>query len=203
MAPLYHRALEGGRGASRARLGGVLIMAGGVVFTLFNTVAEGSYPNYSVATNALSDLGAVGAPTALLWDGQLFAAGVLGLAGMLLFFFKSSTLTIHRRGLTSVLFLAPQAGTILVSLVPENTILALHGVAAFLVFTLGGISAVYAYRFTPPPFRYFSVLLGLVSLGAILLLGAPSLVGFGLAERLVVYPLQVWDIAFAGLLMSL
>lgn len=177
-------------------------MAGGIVFTLFNTIAEGSYPNYSVATNALSDLGAVGAPTALLWDGQLFATGVLGLAGMLLFF-KSSTLMIPRRRLTSVLFLAPQAGTILVSLVPENTVLALHSAAALLVFTLGGISAVYAYRFTPTPFRYFSVLLGLVSLGAILLLGAPSLVGFGVAERLVVYPLQVWDIAFAGLLMSL
>jgi len=43
------------------------MLAGGIVNIVLNTIAEGIYPNYSLRTNALSDLGALEAPTALLW----------------------------------------------------------------------------------------------------------------------------------------
>jgi hypothetical membrane protein len=46
------------------------------------------------------------------------------------------------------------------------------------------------------------VLLGAVSLLAMSLFGIPSVVGFGVAERLVVYPFNIWTISFAGYLMS-
>ena len=188
--------------SSNVRLAGALLLASGLVNIIFNTVAEGSYPGYSLRTNALSDLGAVGAPTALLWDGQLFVTGILSLAGIVLFF-RSSSLKIPRRRLTSVLYLLPPTGTIVVSLVPENTILAIHTGAALLIFTFGGISAMYAYRLISSPFRYFSLIIGIISLAATPLLGFPSIVGFGLAERLVVYPLGIWNIAFGSYLMSL
>ena len=106
--------------SSNVRLAGALLLASGIVNVIFNTIAEGSYPGYSLRTNALSDLGAVGAPTALLWDGQLFVTGILSLAGIVLFF-RSSSLKIPRRKLTSVLYALPPIGTIVVSLVPENT----------------------------------------------------------------------------------
>ena len=48
------------------RLAGPLMLAGGIVNIVLNTIAEGTYPNYSLRTNALSDPGALGAPTALL-----------------------------------------------------------------------------------------------------------------------------------------
>lgn len=62
--------IEGNR--SRIVLAGSLLVAGGLVFLLFNTVAEGLYPNYSVASDSLSALGYIGANTSLLWNVQLF-----------------------------------------------------------------------------------------------------------------------------------
>jgi hypothetical membrane protein len=44
---------------------------------VFNTIAEGLYPNYSVATNALSDLGAIGANTFWIWNAQVFVFGAV------------------------------------------------------------------------------------------------------------------------------
>ncbi len=131
---------------------------------------------------------------------MLFVTGLLSLLGIIVLF-RSPSLSIPRRTLTSVLFMLPPIGIILVSLFPENTILAVHMFGAFMVFTFGGILDVYAYRFTTPPFRYFSVLLGAISFGATFLLGG-SLIAFGIAERLVVYPLILWYISFGGYLMS-
>ncbi|HXQ93411.1 MAG TPA: hypothetical protein VN739_10435, partial [Nitrososphaerales archaeon] len=64
------------------------------------------------------------------------------------------------------------------------------------------ISAIYAYRFTKSPFRYFSITLGVISLVAIPFLGYSSLLGFGGIERLVVYPYTIWGIAFGAYLTA-
>lgn len=170
-----------------------------------NTVAEAMYPNYSVRTNALSDLGALGAPTRFLWDGQLFATGVLTLAGASILFFKSSwtrKVGMKRKNIVSVIYLLPAVGTILVSLFPENYIPAVHSMSAFITFVMGGVSAMYAYRFTNSPYRYFSVALGAISLASIALLATGERVGFGLDERLVVYPFVIWVVTFGSYLMG-
>jgi hypothetical membrane protein len=186
------------------KLSATLIFASGTIFLIFNTIAEGTYPDYSLKTNALSDLGALGAPTAFLWDGQLFITGALGFLGMYLLFFKSTwSETIKRRSATAILFLLPPAGTITISLFPENFIGAIHSFGAITSFTFGGISAMYAYRLTKPPFRYFSLILGVIPVGATSLLGAGSIFGFGLIERVVVYPFTIWSISFAGYLMAI
>ncbi len=189
------------------KLSAAMLFASGITFFIFNTIAEGSYPNYSVRTNALSDLGALGSPTALLWDGQLFVSGLFGFLGMYFLFFKSSWCLEKiknrwTRNLTAVLFLLPFVGTMLASLFPENFVGAIHLFGAIIVFTLGGISAIYSYRLTKAPFRYFSVVLGLTSLGSASLLGLYSLFGFGLIERMVVYPYVIWGISFGGYLMT-
>ena len=178
------------------------MLVGGTVNLLLNMVSEGVYPGYSVGTNALSDMGAVGAPTYLLWNGQLLVTGILSLVGILLLL-KNVVLQIPNLKLARVLYVLPPLGTIVVSLFPENTVLALHAVGAFMVFIFGGLGAIYAYRFTKPPFRYLSVVLGIVSLVAISLFGVPSVVGFGVAERLVVYTFNIWVLSFAGYLMAI
>ncbi|MDH2901989.1 MAG: DUF998 domain-containing protein [archaeon] len=188
---------------SYLRLGSSLLVSGAIIFFFFNTIAEGLYPNYSVKTNALSDLGALGAPTRFLWDGQLFVSGVLILIGVYLLFYKSTWATnIKRKNIVSVIYLLPAVGTILVSLFPENFIPAIHTVSAFITFVLGGISALYAYRLTKSPFRYFSLILGIISLAAIPFLEANRSLDFGLVERLVVYPFVIWTLAFGTYLMA-
>lgn len=171
----------------------------GVIFTVLNTVSEAVYPGYSVGANALSDLGAVGAPTRLLWDGQLVVSGIIASLGVVLLFRAGF---IPRSRAVRGVYLAPNVATVVVGLVPENTVSAVHVLAAFTVFVVGGLAAVYTYRLTSSPFRYLSVCLGLLSLAATPLLSAHTALGFGGAERLVVYPFIVWGIAFGSYLMG-
>lgn len=72
------------------RRAGALLISSGIIFIILNTVAESIYPNYSIRTNTLSDLGALGHSTTLLWDGQLFTSGVITLVAMVLLVFRSS-----------------------------------------------------------------------------------------------------------------
>jgi hypothetical membrane protein len=180
---------------------GALLLLAGTVNIIFNMISEGAYPGYSLGSNALSDMGAIGSPTFLLWNGQLLVTGVLSFMGVIIFL-RSSSLPIPNTRIAWFLYTMPPLGSIVVSLFPENSILAIHAVGAFMVFIFGGLGSIYAYRFTKPPFRYLSVLLGAVSLLAMSLFGIPSVVGFGVAERLVVYPFNIWTISFAGYLMS-
>jgi hypothetical membrane protein len=180
---------------------GSLLLAGAMVFLIFTTVAEAEYPGYSIANNALSDLGALGQPTTLLWNGSLFVAGLLQFLGMLAMVGNTYLIDVRRR-LAYLLYLVPPIGTMIVAVFPENWILAAHVVGALMALLIGGVSALYSYTFTESPFRYFAVLLGVISLGSFALLGAGPAVGFGLVERLVVYPVDIWLIAFAGYLMT-
>jgi hypothetical membrane protein len=188
---------------SNLRLGASFLVSAGVIFIIFNTIAEGIYPNYSVKTNALSDLGAIGAPTRFLWDGQLFVSGILTLIGMILVFYKSSwSMNIRSRKAVGIIYLVPAIASVMVSLIPENSIPLVHTIAAFITFIVGGVSGVYAYRLTRSPFKYFSIVLGIVTLVAASALGASASLGFGLVERLVVYPFVVWGIIFGSYLMA-
>jgi hypothetical membrane protein len=181
------------------------LLAAGLCFFLFNTIAEGLYPDYSVASNALSDLGAIGATTEYLWNGQIFVTGLLGLLGMYLLFFKSSwgTGVVRRRNLVGVLYLLPGIGTIVVSLFPENSVPVVHAIGALVSFVTGGLSAVYAYRLTEAPFRYFSAVLGLICLVSLPVFLTSNSADFGLTERLVVYPFVLWFVGFGSYLMAL
>ncbi len=186
-------------------MAGSFLVGSGLVFFLFNTIAEGLYHSYSVAKNALSDLGAIGASTNILWNGQLFVTGVLLFVGMYLLFYRTTWElgTIKRRNLLAIVYLLPGVGTIVVSLFPENSILVIHGTAALVVFILGAVGAMYSYRLVHPPLRHFSVVLGIISLVSIpiFLAGGPSFLG--LMERLVVYPFMLWLISFGSYLIAL
>jgi hypothetical membrane protein len=185
------------------KLSGILLVSSGIVFLIFNTIAEASYPGYSISTNALSDLGALGSPTQFLWNGQLLIAGSLSFIGMLSLFLKSSwSLGLGRRRLTAILFALPTTGTIIVSLFPENYIPAIHFSGALTTFILGIASVLYCYRLTTPPFRYFAIVLGMTCLVGFALLGAGPSIGFGLAERMVVYPYVIWNTCFGSYLVS-
>ena len=185
------------------RRAGALLLSSGIIFVIFNTIAESIYPDYSVRADALSDLGALGHPTTFLWNGQLFVCGVLSLVGMSLIVFRSSLSEFVPGKSLRILFLLPSFGTLIVSLFPENTILAIHSFGSFTVFVFGAISAIYAFKITKSPFRYFSLILGLISLVAIPLLADSSLLGFGGMERLVVYPYTIWGIGFGAYLTAM
>ncbi len=184
-----------------SRLAGALLFASGMIFILMNTVAQSLYPSYSVGKDALSDLGALGSATALLWNGQLFVAGTLSLIGIVILFYLGTYPPVPRRRVTGVIYVIAALGAVVVSFVPENLNIVIHSTGAFMNFIFGGVGAIYAARFIRGGFRYFSASLGVITLASITMLQHPGALGFGGVERLVVYPVVIWNMGFGAYLM--
>ena len=177
------------------RLAGVLFFFGSVEFLLAMLVGEASLPAYSVSSNAISDLG-VGA-TAPLFNSAVILLGLLGLGGI---YFYHRT---HRKIWITVPFLVASVGPIGVGIFPETTG-APHVVFASLAFLFGGLAALLTATQVTPPFRYVSLLLGITGLVALVLFSTRQFagLGFGGMERLIVYPILLWEVGLGAYLMS-
>jgi hypothetical membrane protein len=83
-----------------------------------------------------------------------------------------------------------------------------HAIFALLTFSAGGVAAIASYAIETGPFRYFSVLLGVVALATLLLqlmLGDSNpmaALGIGGVERWVAYPILLWITGLGGHLMG-
>jgi hypothetical membrane protein len=179
------------------RRAGALYFLGAAQFWLINTFAEVTAPGFSVHSDALSDLGAVGSATGYAWDPSLFLLGACWIGAVLLLFRRSGW---RWFGLN----LVPGIATIVVALVPEGSVDAIHFVAAYTTFISGAVVAVIDARLFRPPFRWFSLALGAVSLavlGSGIVMGSGAL-GFGGAERLVAYPIIAWVMGLGAWLMA-
>jgi hypothetical membrane protein len=87
-----------------------------------------------------------------------------------------------------------------------NGVPVLHSIAAIISFFFGGIAAIASYRITKDPFRYFSVILGVAALLALVLFATtgPDYLGIGVGgmERMIVYPTLTWVIGMGANLLS-
>ncbi|HII40712.1 MAG TPA: DUF998 domain-containing protein [Thermoplasmata archaeon] len=180
-------------------LAGVLFFFGSVEFLLAMLVSEGSLPTYVVSSQPISDLG-VG-PTAALFNTSIVLLGLLTLAGAYFYHRTHKTLWI------TVPFLLAGIGPIGVGLFPENlpeNIRFLHGLFALISFLFGGLVAILIATRVRPPFRYISLLLGVLGLVALALFlaGQDAGIGYGGMERMIAYPVLFWEVGFGGYLMS-
>ncbi len=177
------------------RTAGGLIFAFTTQFAILMIVAEALYPNYSVANNYISDLGV--RTTGSLFDTSI---SVLGLAVIV------SSYLIYKvfgsRIFTTLVALIG-IGALSVGIFNES-FTTVHGLASLLTFVAGAVTAIYAYRFTRPPLNYFSVVMGVASLGALIvfLSGTTYGLGVGGVERMIVYPFIFWGLGFGGYLMG-
>lgn len=173
---------------------GALLFVGAAQFILVMTVAEALYPGYNMATNYISDLG-VGS-TALLFNTSAVLFGVMALLGA----------AFGRRSLGSPLMLTlalTGAGAVGVGLFPETTG-APHQICALISFFFGAVSAIISYRITRRPLSYFSVVLGVIALAALVLYFSHYDLGIGRGgmERMIAYPSLVWVLGFGGFMMG-
>lgn len=176
------------------KMAGALFFVAGVEFLLFLVIAESLYPDYSVSQNYISDLG-VGS-TALLFNTSVFLLGILLVAG---------TYFIHRAfnfRLLTVFLVLTGIGAMGVGLFPEDAGF-IHGIAALITFLFGGLSAIATYKLLKSPLSYFSVLLGVISLVALILFMTGNHLGLGPGgmERMVAYPTLLWGIGIGGYFM--
>ncbi len=179
----------------RRTLAGLLFLVGSVQFLLAMLVAEGMRPDYSVSTNYISDLGVQS--TALLFNTSIVILGLLILAAAYLYHGT------HGRLWITIPFALAGIGPIGVGLFPETTG-APHVVFAFISFFFGGLLAILAASRTRPPFRYLSLVLGVVGLAALVLYASGTYLGIGNGgmERMIADPILFWGIAFGGYLMA-
>ena len=174
---------------------GAFLFVGAAQFLVAMVVAEALYPGYSISGNWISDLG-VG-PTAALFNSSVSIFGILAVVGSY-FLFRTS-----KDRLLPALLALSGLGAVGVGMFPETTGMP-HIAAATLAFIFGALAAIAAYRVEGPPLSYFSVILGIFSLIAMVLMCTHSYlgIGFGGMERIVVYPILLWAVGFGGYLMS-
>jgi hypothetical membrane protein len=193
--------------SDNAKLAGILLLIGSIQFTILLVIAESIYPGYSTSTNFISDLGVWGKPSALLFNPSIALLGALNLVSS--YFIKKQ----FNLGKVAYLFALASTGTLAVGFFPENTVLVggfalIHGIGAFLAFLMSAAAAIAAYTYTKSPFRFISIVLGIVSFVSFVLFltTAPygSLgIGIGGMERMIVYPTLLWTISFGGYLLGL
>ncbi|MDA4128594.1 MAG: DUF998 domain-containing protein [Thaumarchaeota archaeon] len=184
---------------------GALIFVGGAQYGIGLILAEIFYPNYNVATNTVSDLGAtcgstcqIFQPSSTIFNGSIVILGVLFIIAAYLL----------KRASFSKLFIALGAiagvGAVGVGTFPETTGI-FHSIFSLIVFLFAGLSAIAAYRVEKPPLTYLSVILGLFTLVSLVLYVGEIYLGLGPGgmERMIVYPVLLWVIGFGGHLMSL
>ncbi len=187
---------------------GVLLIVSEIVYSANGTPSYAYLPGYaySVSTNYVSDLGATcpssGAcyipPSALLFDLSIALIGLLIILGA--YFLHRA----FRWMPATVLVALAGVGALGVGLAPETTGI-WHSIFSLVVFLFAGLSAIVTYRFQKKPMAYFSVILGVMTLIALILFVLNIYLGLGPGgmERMIVYPALLWAISFGGHLMAL
>jgi hypothetical membrane protein len=195
---------------------GALAFGAAAQWLLLVIVAEAQYPNYTTQRNFLSDLGAtchrglaaapcvVVFPAAPIWNATLSLLGLLSLISAVLM------VRATRARAMSGFFGAYGLGALIAGVVPE-TLLAVHELASLAAFIAGGVAAILAFRKFSSPLRQFSLALGVIALLCVIPLTFQGpfyrwndIFGLGLGgvERMVVYPIIIWQLALGASLMG-
>jgi len=195
------------------RIAGILFLVASTQFILGLVVAEALYSGYSVANNYISDLG-VGS-SSMVFNSSAFLFGLLSIIGA---YFLPRTFDF--RGLT-VLLILMAIGAMGVGIFTSAFSTTIHGVVSLIAFGFGGLSAIASFKVTKLPLSAISVILGVMTLGALALFAAGLVttgsltsneppasefflgIGPGGMERMIVYPELIWLILFSGHLITL
>ena len=174
---------------------GALIIFACVQFLLFLIITEALRPDFSIHRNYISDLG-VG-PYAYIFNVSVFLFGLAMVVGVYF---------VHRvfnYRLLFILLVITGIGAMGVGLFPEDHIVP-HSIAALIAFFFGPLSAIVSHKVQEPPFSYISVVLGVLSLVALVLFVATVYLGLGPGgmERMIAYPIILWGVGFGGSLIG-
>jgi hypothetical membrane protein len=187
-----------------SRIAGVLFLAASAQFILGLVVAEALYPDYSVADNYISDLG-VG-PSSMVFNSSAFLFGLLSIIGA--YFLPR---TVDFRSLT-ILVILMAIGAMGVGIFTSAFSTTIHGVVSLMAFGFGGLSAIASFKVSKLPLSAISVILGVMTLGALALFGAGLVttgsltsneppasefflgLGPGGMEHMIVYPARITGI---------
>jgi hypothetical membrane protein len=193
------------------KLAGVLLSVAGAAILMGIITGEAVYPApYSTAANTISDLGGtmpseggtVLQPSATIFDATMILTGAMIIIGA---YFVHRT---FERWAATIPLALLGTGVLGVGIFP-GYVPVWHPIFALLAFVSGGIAGIMTFKVTAPPFRYVSVILGVITLVSVVLgfffletLGFVAALGEGGIERWIAYPVVLWLTMFGGYLMG-
>jgi hypothetical membrane protein len=184
------------------KLAGTFFLVLAAQFMTVIMLAAAMVPGHDFRAAAISDLG-VFPETAFLFNTSLVLVGVLNLAGGYLFY-----RTHGKRWLVAIFALAG-VGAVGAGLFPLDAG-GLHGLFALLAFLFFNVQALGTATRLDGVMRALSVLAGGVGLVFVVLMvlgdagnaAAFGPIGHGGTERMIVYPVMLWLVAFGGYLLA-
>lgn len=182
-------------------LSGVAFIVAGLLTVFGFITAETLYQGYSAADQTISALGASDAPenSQVVFNSAQVAAGLATLLGA-----YGLHHVYERHLLTGLMALTGVGGFVGVGLFPSQTG-APHFLAAMIAFGGIGITALVVATTVRGPFRYVSLVLGVLELAsfvAFMTIAGSVPIGVGGIERYIAYFGFTWAIAFGGYLLQ-
>jgi hypothetical membrane protein len=188
---------------SNGKVAGTLIFIAVTQFVVGLIISEALYSGYSISDNYISDLG-VG-PSSMIFNSSVFLMGLLLIIGAY-FLQRAFSFT-----LLTVLLVLTAVGAMGVGIFTED-FGTIHSVVSLIAFLFSGLSAIFSvicsyvhkFNLVKMPFSVISVILGLITLGALVLFMAGMDLGLGVGgmERMIVYPILMWGVGFGGYLIA-
>jgi hypothetical membrane protein len=188
---------------SNGKVAGALIIIGVTQFVLGLFVSEALYAGYSISDNYISDLG-VGS-SSMIFNSSVFLLGLLLVIGA--YFLQRA---FDFKILTALIVLTA-VGAMGVGIFTED-FGAIHSVVSLIAFLFSGLSAIFSvicsyvhkFNLVKMPFSVITVILGLITLGALVLFVGKIYLGLGAGgmERMIVYPVLMWAAGFGGYLTA-
>jgi hypothetical membrane protein len=188
---------------SSGKVAGALIFVAVTQFVLGVIVSEALYSGYSISDNYISDLG-VG-PSAAILNSSVFLMGLLLVIGAY-FLHRAFGFT-----LLTVTFVLTAIGSMGVGIFTKDAG-TIHSMTALFFFLFSGLSAIFAvicsyvhgFKLMKMPFSAVAIILGLIELGGFALFIGKIYFGLGVGgmQRMVVYPVLMWEAGFGGYLMA-
>ena len=200
-------------------LSGAIIFVAAAQWIVSVEIAEALYPNYSISQNFLSDLGATcpstlrgpglsvascvfQQPSATIFDLTLFIVGLLSLLSAYL------TYLVRKDRPFTIVFSLYGTGVLGAGLFPENYGQG-HLLISIVAFFFGPVSAIITYRLVKSPFKFLAGILGIIALASFLgsavvppSVAYNSALGVGGLERMVAYPILLWEIGLGSYLIG-
>lgn len=201
--PASLRAVSHARTAEgTTRFAGLVLFALAAQFMTAIMLAASIAPGYDMQGGAISDLGVI-PQTALLFNASLVGVGILNVLGGYLYY------RLHARRWLLGVFLLAGLGAIGAGLLPLDRS-ELHGLFALVAFLFFNVEAIAAATLVRGPMRWISLLAGAIGLVFVVIMiigdsGTTAVfgpIGHGGAERMIVYPVMLWMMAFGGHLMA-
>ncbi|MDA4115185.1 MAG: DUF998 domain-containing protein [Thaumarchaeota archaeon] len=185
---------------------GTILFVGVAQFAFFLVLAEIHYPGYDVSVQTISDLGATcvrGVCRFVQPSSDIFNVSIVILGIALLF---TAYFLWKGCGSKALSFFGGLAGigSMGVGIFNESYGGA-HVFFSALTFFSIGIQALLEFKVVRAPFSYFSAAAGVITLVAVVLYGTGTYLGLGQGgmERMVVYPVLIGGLAFAGYLIAM